>query len=394
MSKNPDEETKYWQIGGAVIGTVLGAGLGCIASYVFFPKIISWLQQKGLTDGYKYLIGALIVLLSMPIPGLIGYVGGGDKSTILSNSAYFLILYFTLIMMFEDLMLPNLFDSLILAAIFFFCILLSTKFGLKVDGTLSGFWIPIIIVFALLIAIYYNFANISKAIKNVEELWDDYGSTKDTTKDDDKSTKDEAKTTKDDTTKAETKAAPRKRWLSIDYTEYKKLAEKLIETINPVSHPELESPVEKGEHAINVNLQKARFMMIAAIALIMLVIFGLSMLIGILIRLFGGKTNGTPSLSSNLSSGLEITDILIISFCIFLFIIKKVIDVYLAKYPQFKPENLEPLVDTVSKNWDPSKIASLVPNELKNAVQTGGGKISSYKPRKSKTSEKYLRVAF
>ena len=337
--------TTDMKIIGATVGTILGAVLGGLAFSTFATSISYWLETKDLDNGYKYLIVTVIVLLSMPVPGLIGYVGGGDTATIMPNVTYFLILYATLILVFKELIIPSAGDSIILSVILFLCIYLSTTFGLNTDGTLSGFWIPIIIIFSSILAVYYNFSSIVKAVKNIEELWDDYTSTKDKAE--------KAEATKAEATKAEAEAdvsgsvikyeapknwaekeeaakqqaikiASKKRWLSIDFIEYKNLAEKLIETINPVSHPELKPTVEKHEHAINSYIQKSRYVMLAYIAVILIVIAGISILLGFLITIMDLQIVGTPTLSSKLSSGLQITDILFICFCLILFIFKKI----------------------------------------------------------------------
>ena len=321
----------------------------------------------------------------------------------------------------------------------FLCIYLSTTFGLNTDGTLSGFWIPIIIIFSSILAVYYNFSSIVKAVKNIEELWDDYTSTKDKAE--------KAEATKAEATKAEAEAdvsgsvikyeapknwaekeeaakqqaikiASKKRWLSIDFIEYKNLAEKLIETINPVSHPELKPTVEKHEHAINSYIQKSRYVMLAYIAVILIVIAGISIILGFLITIMDLQIVGTPTLSSKLSSGLQITDILFICFCLILFIFKKSMDAYLLQNPQLDVKNIAPLVDKVAEtHTNLSILTSIIPANFINEIfdrsnstgdidvvsktgqtgqtgQTGGGKISSYTPRKSKTDEKYLKVSF
>ena len=69
--------------------------------------------------------GTIIVLLSMPIPGFIGYVGGTDTASIYPNMLYFCILYVAMILLFEDLMIPGFFDSIILAGLVYSCFYLS-----------------------------------------------------------------------------------------------------------------------------------------------------------------------------------------------------------------------------------------------------------------------------
>jgi hypothetical protein len=424
--------TTDMKIIGATAGTILGAVLGGLAFSTFATSISYWLEIKDLDDGYKYLIVTVIVLLSMPIPGLIGYVGGGDTDTIMPNVTYFLILYATLILVFKELIIPSVGDSLILSVILGLCIYLSTTFGLNTDGTLSGFWIPIIIIFSSILAVYYNFSSIVKAVKNIEELWDDYTSTKDKAEKAE-ATKAEAEAKaeadvsgsvikyeapkiwaeqQEASKQAAIKIASKKRWLSIDFIEYKNLAEKLIETINPVSHPELKPTVEKHEHAINSYIQKSRYIMLAYIAVILIVIAGISMILGFLIAIMDLQIVGTPTLSTKLSSGLQITDIMLICFCIILFIFKKSMDAYLLQNPQLDVKNIEPLVDKVSEtHTNLSILTSIIPANFINEIfdrsnstgdidvvsktgQTGGGKISSYKTRKSNTDEKYLKVSF
>ena len=63
MAKKKDEKAEPWQIGGAAIGTALGALLGFLTSLFFSSNITAWLKEHGLKERYKYLIGTFIILI-------------------------------------------------------------------------------------------------------------------------------------------------------------------------------------------------------------------------------------------------------------------------------------------------------------------------------------------
>ena len=387
--KKPVKKDEPLQIGGAAIGAAAGAALGCLTSYMFFPNITAWLQANGKSDRYKYLIGTIIVLLSMPIPGAIGYIGVEDKDTILSNVGYFMVLYSVLILLFEDLMIPGTMDSIILGGLFIFCFYISMKFGLKTDGTLSWFWMPIIIIFALLLAVQYYFADIVRIINHGEQLWKNPEPTPlaDSLK------KGGAVGNADSLEKntvADSLEKPRKPWLIPDFKGYDGLAEKILTVVNSKTHPELDKNVEKGEHVIDSNIFKARPIM----PIVIIAIAGISFIISLLVEVFT-KQPSDPGFNIKFQSGLQISTFLFILFCVFLILGKFAVDILLKKYPQAKAENLAPMVDDVIKVGNLSALTTLLPGGLTNElIQNGGGKISSHKPRKSKTNEKYLKVSF
>lgn len=379
--KKPEKKPEPWQIGGAAIGAAVGAALGCLTSYMFFPNITAWLQSIGKSDRYKYLIGTIIVLLSMPIPGVIGYVGGEDKETIGSNSLLFLTLYLALILLFEDLTLPGTMDSIILCGLFIFCFYTSMKFGLKTDGTLSLFWVPIIIIFGLLLAIQYYFADIVSLITHAEKLFKNPEPAP---------VADKSETPANNLETTDTYKKPRKPWLIPDFKGYDGLAEKILAVVNSKTHPELDPNVEKGEHVINSNIFRARPIM----PIVIIAIAGISFIISLLVEVFT-KQPSEPGFSIKFQSGLKISTFLVIFFTIFLIIGKFVVDILLKKYPQFKAENLDPMIDNVIAVGDLSALNTLVPAGITNElIQNGGGKISSHKARRSKTNEKYLRLSF
>ena len=387
--KKPVKKDEPLQIGGAAIGAAAGAALGCLTSYMFFPNITAWLQANGKSDRYKYLIGTIIVLLSMPIPGAIGYIGVEDKDTILSNVGYFMVLYSVLILLFEDLMIPGTMDSIILGGLFIFCFYISMKFGLKTDGTLSWFWMPIIIIFALLLAVQYYFADIVRIINHGEQLWKNPEPTPlaDSLK------KGGAVGNADSLEKntvADSLEKPRKPWLIPDFKGYEGLAEKLLTVFNSKTHPEFDPNVQMGEHVIDSNTFKAR----PIVPIVIIAIAGLSFIITLLVDVFSKKTSD-PGFNIKFQSGLQISTFLFILFCVFLILGKFAVDILLKKYPQAKAENLAPMVDDVIKVGNLSALTTLLPGGLTNElIQNGGGKISSHKPRKSKTNEKYLKVSF
>lgn len=362
MSKTKDEENEAWQIGLATAGTIAGAILGCITSYLFFPNMTAWLQSKGMSERYKYFFGTIIVLLSMPIPGFIGYVGGKDTSSIYPNMFYFCVLYLALILIFEDLMLPGIIDSLILAGLIYSCFYLSMNYGLKDDGTLSWFWFPMIIIFAFLLTIYYYFADITKLISNGERLW-----------------KNPEVTNKQE----EPATIHKKPWLIPDFKEYNHLIEKILEFFNSKTYPQFNPDVKKGEKVIDSELFEFR----PIVPVVMLCIWGLSFVVTLIMQELG-TTKNVLGLDIKLQSGLKISTFLAIFFCVFLLIEKWIINWKMP--PQFNEANLSKLVATK----DPNAFKSLIPKEANGDFQFGGGKIDSHKPRKSKSDEKYLRVSF
>ena len=387
MAKKKDKKAEPWQIGGAAIGAAVGALLGCLTSYMFFPNITAWLETNGLTDRYKYLIGSIIVLLSMPIPSAIGYIGGEDINTIGLNILFFFILYSVLILLFEDLSLPGTMDSIILCGLFILCFYTSMKFGLKTDGTLSWFWTPIIIIFALLLAAQYYFADIVRIINHGEKLWknpeQNGGAVTDADADADADSLGK-------NTVADSLGKPRKPWLIPDFKEYEGLAEKLLTVFNSKTHPELDTNVQMGEHIIDSNTFKAR----PIVPIVIIAIAGISLIITLLVDVFSKKT-GEPGFNIKFQSGLLISIFLFIFFCVFLFLGKFAVDILLKQYPQAKAENLAPMVDDVIAVGNLAALTTMLPSIFKTELeQNGGGKIGFYKPRKSKTDEKYLRVSF
>lgn len=355
-----DEETQAWQIGLATAGTIAGALLGCITSYLFFPSMTAWLQSKGMSERYKYFFGTIIVLLSMPIPGFIGYVGGTDTASIYPNMLYFCILYVAMILLFEDLMIPGFFDSIILAGLVYSCFYLSMKYGLKDDGTLSLWWFPMIIIFSLLLTIYYYFADITKLISNGERLWKN----------------------PEISNKEESNATHKKPWLIPDFKEYNHLIEKLLEFFNSKTYPQFNSEVKKGEDVIDSELFEFR----PIVPVVMLCIWGLSFVVTLIMQELG-TTPIDFGIDIKLQTGLKFSAMLAVFCCAFLLIEKWIINWLMP--PEFNEINLNKIVATK----DPNAFKTLIPKEVKSEVQFGGGKIESHKPRKSKSDEKYLRVS-
>jgi hypothetical protein len=319
----------------------------------------------------------------MPIPGAIGYIGVEDKDTILSNVGYFMILYSVLILLFEDLMIPGTMDSIILGGLFIFCFYISMKFGLKTDGTLSWFWMPIIIIFALLLAVQYYFADIVRIINHGEQLWKNPEQNGGAVANADSLEKNAV-------ADSDSLEKPRKPWLIPDFKGYEGLAEKLLTVFNSKTHPEFDPNVQMGEHVIDSNTFKAR----PIVPIVIIAIAGLSFIITLLVDVFSKKTSD-PGFNIKFQSGLQISTFLFILFCVFLILGKFAVDILLKKYPQAKAENLAPMVDDVIKVGNLSALNTLLPGGLTNElIQNGGGKITSHKPRKSKTNEKYLKVSF
>ena len=191
-------------------------------------------------------------------------------------------------------------------------------------------------------------------------------------------------------TVADSLEKPRKPWLIPDFKGYEGLAEKLLTVFNSKTHPEFDPNVQMGEHVIDSNTFKAR----PIVPIVIIAIAGLSFIITLLVDVFSKKTSD-PGFNIKFQSGLQISTFLFILFCVFLILGKFAVDILLKKYPQAKAENLAPMVDDVIKVGNLSALTTLLPGGLTNElIQNGGGKISSHKPRKSKTNEKYLKVSF
>lgn len=311
----------------------------------------------------------------MPIPGAIGYIGGEDLNTIGSNVGYFFILYFVLIFIFEDLSLPGIMDSIILGGLFILCFYTSMKFGLKTDGTLSWFWFPMIVLFSFLLAAQYYFADIVKLISNVEKRWE---------KPEPTDTVENKDIDADKDTESDSLEKPSSPWLTPDFKKDDEIAKKILTVVNSKTHSELNSKVKTGEHVIDSTIFKVR----PIVPIVIIAIAGLSLIITLLVSVFI-KKNSEPDFNILFQSGLLISIFLFIFFCVFLFLGKFGVE-YI--FPQLKAKNLEPIADKIVETGNLTALNTLIPI---GPVQKGGsGKISSHKPRKSKTDEKYLRVSF
>ena len=163
--KEKEEKTEIYQIVFAIVGALVGLLLGYGMSYFFFIN-------KPIEPTYKILFSALIMMGNAIVPGYIGYYGGEAPDTIESNIFYYLALLSLIIFLIFDLKVPGILDSSVLVITFSLVLLISMKFGLKEDGSFSLFWIPILIIFGIIIALYYYFGYFAHVLKNIEKQWD------------------------------------------------------------------------------------------------------------------------------------------------------------------------------------------------------------------------------
>jgi uncharacterized membrane protein YtjA (UPF0391 family) len=105
--KQKKEDQKYYAVAGGVTGLILGAGI----SYFLF-------KDSPMSSAYKFLFSALIMIGNTIVPGYIGYYGGEDTDTIVTNILYYLALLSLIIFLIFNLKAPGVFDFFVLVLIF------------------------------------------------------------------------------------------------------------------------------------------------------------------------------------------------------------------------------------------------------------------------------------
>jgi len=377
------KEDKTNEIMGALIGaTVGGLILGSIMYSVFF-------KDKPISSSYKFLIAIAVIFGNMIVPALIGWYGGSnlDFVSIIINSLFYLAIYGLSILLFRSLIKPNGFDTSVCVAIFVISFLISIKFGLYNDGSLSGFWIIILFVFSLLITGYYYFGYIVKAVKEIETQWSNYDTNNDTNMD-------------------SLKTIDSPSMLLFDINNYKNVLNKVFSIINPTTVPDIVPTVEKAETVLDIQEANIRHLLLICIASVLAVITIISIIIYIFITVFGKKSNTGSTSSILFGSSLQVNFYLLFFFCLLLFAIKTFIESGIDNYaPQFKPEALEAQLNSITdiagiKQLLPTNFASLfnsgtnfninsgINSSSSTFFQKGGKKIN----RTNKMTESYLKL--
>jgi DNA mismatch repair ATPase MutL len=369
------EDQKYYAIAGGATGLTLGAGI----SYFLF-------KDSPMSSAYKLLFSALIMIGNTIIPGYIGYYGGEVPDTIVTNILYYLALFILIVILLFNLKAPGVFDSFVLVLIFSSVFVISLKFGVEENGILSVFWIPILFIFGIILSVYYYFGYFVKVINNIQEEWTKYDSDKVT---------DEQKTNNktEATDTEETKEKMNILIFDID-SQYKTVFDKLFEKFNPKTVPNLVKDVEKVEKQINIFESMGRQYMLISIAAL---IIGLAVISAIVFYIVEAVSKDHIVVSdinlftSKLKINVWMLGFMCIGLCIITFIVKKeLIDKY---FPQFKPENLEAIIDKSISVTDFMNNSISSANAVQTILQKGGGKID--KPdKKTNKNEKEMYLSF
>jgi len=375
--KKKETTVKTDEIVGATIGAIIGGLVMGGSMYVFLFK------DKPISSIHKFLVGTAIVVVNMIVPALIGWYAGSnlDFVSIITNIIYYLGIYVLSFIMIRSLIRPNNFDTVICIAIFVISFLISMKFGLLNDGSLSIFWIAILFIFSFLLTGYYYFGYIVKVVKNIETQWSNYKPNND------------IDTNIDGLNQVDTPSM-----LLFDINSYKDVLNKVFTIINPTTVPDIVPTVEKVETVIDIQVANTRHMLLICIGLILAVITVISIIIYIFITVFGKKSNSGPTSSILFGSSLEVNFYLLLFFCLLLIAVKTFIESGIDKYaPQFKPEALEAQLNSITdiagiKQLLPTNFASLFNSGINSSSRTfsqkGGKKIN----RTNKLSESYLKL--
>ena len=379
--KQKKEDQKYYAIAGGATGLILGAGI----SYFLF-------KDSPMSSAYKFLFSALIMIGNTIVPGYIGYYGGEDTDTIVTNILYYLALFILIVILLFNLKAPGVFDSFVLVLIFSSVFVISLKFGVDENGILSVFWIPILFIFGIILSVYYYFGYFAHVLKNIEKQWDEY--------DPDKVKGGEETNNKIEATdKEETKEKKEKMNIlifDID-SQYKTVFDKLFEKFNPKTVPNLVKDVEKTEKQINIFESMGRQYMLISIAALIIGLALISAIVFYIVEAVSKEHNVVSDINlftSKLKINVWMLVFMCIGLCIITFIVKKeLID---KDFPQFKPKNLEATIDKSNNvtdfiNNSISSISSV--NDVQTVLQNGGGKIDKPDKKSNKNkNEMYLSL--
>ena len=397
MAKSKKEEkTELYQIIFAIVGALVGLLLGYGISYFLF-------KDKPIEPNYKLLFSALIMMGNAIVPGYIGFYGGEAPDTIESNIFYYLALLSLITFLIFDLKVVGILDSCVLGITFSLVFLISIKFGLKEDGSFSLFWIPILIIFGIIIALYYYFGYFAHVLKNIEKQWDEYDPDINTNKEKDSSlqkgggindaaVEPVAPVASEAAPVAAPEAAPdeaapdeaapdvRASILIFDIESiYKAVIDALFKIINPKTTPSIVPDVKKAEDLGNKYEGMGRRYIIMGIAAALLVVTVISAIVFFIVVAVSKPVAVSPS--NLFTSKLIINLWLICVIIIALVLIKFGINYGIKKYvPQAEPDNL---LNEINKLND-GDIKRII-NNSQHTFQMGGGKIE--KPDK-KTSNK------
>lgn len=399
--KKKDEEQqkkkdqKYYAIAGGATGLILGAGI----SYFLF-------KDSPMSSAYKFLFSALIMIGNTIVPGYIGYYGGEAPDTIESNIFYYLALLSLIIFLIFDLKVPGILDSCVLGLIFSSVFVISLKFGLKEDGSFSLFWIPILIIFGIIIALYYYFGYFAHVLKNIEKKWDEYDPDKETNKEKDSLQKGGGINDAPDDTNAATEtasdekahdeaapeAAPDEKASILLFnigkgSKYEPVIDALFEKFNPTTAPDIVSDVKKAENLENKYEGMGRRYIIMGIAAALLAVTAISAIVFFIVEAVSKPVAVSPSnlFTSKLIINLWLLCVIIIA----LFLIKFGINYGIKKYvPQAKPDNL---LNEINKLND-GNIEKII-RTSSSGFQMGGGKIEKPEKKISNKNEKGMYLS-
>ena len=410
--KEKEEKTEIYQIVFAIVGALVGLLLGYGMSYFFFIN-------KPIEPTYKILFSALIMMGNAIVPGYIGYYGGEAPDTIESNIFYYLALLSLIIFLIFDLKVPGILDSSVLVITFSLVLLISMKFGLKEDGSFSLFWIPILIIFGIIIALYYYFGYFAHVLKNIEKQWDEYdpnkegsslqkgGGINDAADDTNAAVEPVAPVASEAEHEAAPEAAPDEKapdeaapdeaapdekasilLFNIGKgSKYEPVIDALFKIINPKTTPNIVSDVKKVENLENKYEGMGRRYIIMGIAAVLLAVTAISAIVFFIVEAVSKNVAVSPS--NLFTSKLIINFWLICVIIIALVLIKFGINYGIKKYvPQAEPDNL---LNEINKLND-GDIKRII-NNSQHTFQMGGGKIEKPEKKTSNKNEKGMYLS-
>ena len=264
------------------------------------------------------------------------------------------------------------------------------KFGLKEDGSFSLFWIPILIIFGIIIALYYYFGYFAHVLKNIEKQWDEYDPNKEGSSLQKGGGINDASP---DETNAAPEAAPDEKASILLFnigkgSKYEPVIDALFEKFNPKTAPDIVSDVKKGENVINKYEGMGRRYIIMGIAAALLAITAISAIVFFIVEAVSKNVAVSPS--NLFTSKLIINLWLLCVITITLFLIKFGINYGIKKYvPQAEPNNL---LNEINKLNDITGITKMF-GTSSSGFQMGGGKIDKPEKKTSNKNEKGMYLS-
>jgi hypothetical protein len=291
-------------------------------------------------------------------------------------------------------------------------LLISIKFGLKEDGSFSLFWIPILIIFGIIIALYYYFGYFAHVLKNIEKQWDEYDPNKEgsslqkgggindaapvepaapvASEAEHEAAPEAASDEKAHDEKAHDEAAPDEKASILLFdikNKYKPVIDALFKIINPKTTPDIVSDVKKVENLENKYEGMGRRYIIMGIAAALLAITAISAIVFFIVEAVSKNVAVSPS--NLFTSKLIINLWLICVIIIALVLIKFGINYGIKKYvPQAEPDNL---LNEINKLND-GDIKRII-NNSQHTFQMGGGKIEKPDKKTSNKNEKGMYLS-